>query len=60
MKKSDTVCEDAIAEERFRYYVCFNHLFGLINAFGVNRLIDEKSFAYHDERRAETITGSIR
>lgn len=40
-EKSDTVCEDAIAEERFRYYVCFNHLFGLINAFGVNRLIDE-------------------
>lgn len=40
-EKSDTVCEDAIAEERFRYYVCFNHLFGLINAFGVNGLIDE-------------------
>lgn len=40
-EKSDTVCKDAIAEERFRYYVCFNHLFGLINAFGVNGLIDE-------------------
>ncbi|HZG70903.1 MAG TPA: IucA/IucC family siderophore biosynthesis protein [Chondromyces sp.] len=40
-EKSDTICSDAIAEERFRYYVFFNHLFGLINAFGVNRLIDE-------------------
>jgi siderophore synthetase component len=40
-EKSDTICEDAIVEERFRYYVFFNHLFGLINAFGVNRLIDE-------------------
>ncbi|HWO97830.1 MAG TPA: IucA/IucC family siderophore biosynthesis protein [Bacillus sp. (in: firmicutes)] len=40
-EKSDTICSDAIAEERFRYYVFFNHLFGLINAFGVNRLVDE-------------------
>ncbi|MEJ9210838.1 IucA/IucC family siderophore biosynthesis protein [Bacillus smithii] len=40
-EKSDTVCDDAIAKERFCYYVLFNHLFGLINAFGVNRLIDE-------------------
>ncbi|MCQ6275225.1 IucA/IucC family siderophore biosynthesis protein [Bacillus sp. V3B] len=40
--ESDTVCEDALAEERFRYYVFFNHLFGLVNAFGVSELIDEK------------------
>ncbi|WP_078412074.1 IucA/IucC family protein [Priestia abyssalis] len=40
-EKSDTICSDAIAEERFRYYVFFNHLFGLINAFGVNGLVDE-------------------
>ncbi|MFC0274036.1 IucA/IucC family protein [Metabacillus herbersteinensis] len=40
--ESDTVCEDAVAEERFRYYVFFNHLFGLVNAFGVSELIDEK------------------
>jgi siderophore synthetase component len=41
-EKSDTICSDSIAEERFRYYVFFNHLFGLINAFGVNQLIDEQ------------------
>lgn len=40
-EKSDTVCDDDIAKERFCYYVFLNHLFGLINAFGVNRLIDE-------------------
>ena len=38
---SDTVCDDAVAEERFRYYVIFNHLFGLINAFGTSGLIEE-------------------
>jgi siderophore synthetase component len=40
-EKSDTICADLVAEERFRYYFFFNHLFGLINAFGVNQLIDE-------------------
>lgn len=41
-RESDTVCEDGVAEERFRYYVFFNHIFGLINAFGVSNLIDER------------------
>lgn len=41
-EKSDTICADGIAEERFRYYFFFNNLFGLINAFGVNRLVDEQ------------------
>ncbi|MBT2759087.1 IucA/IucC family siderophore biosynthesis protein [Mesobacillus foraminis] len=42
-EKSDTICIDSIAEERFRYYVFFNHLLGLINAFGANSLIDEET-----------------
>lgn len=41
-EKSDTICADGTAEERFRYYFFFNNLFGLINAFGVNRLADEQ------------------
>ncbi|OMP68749.1 IucA/IucC family protein [Domibacillus epiphyticus] len=45
-EKSDTICADSIAEERFRYYVFFNHMFGLINAFGVNRLIDEQRLLF--------------
>nr|WP_170295544.1 IucA/IucC family siderophore biosynthesis protein [Chengkuizengella sediminis] len=40
-KKSQTTCEDAIADERFRYYFFFNHLFGLMNAFGCSDLIEE-------------------
>ena len=41
-EKSDTICSDDVANERFRYYFFFNNLFGLINAFGVNGLIEEK------------------
>ncbi|MED4163464.1 IucA/IucC family siderophore biosynthesis protein [Halalkalibacterium halodurans] len=45
-EQSDTICSDAVAEERFRYYVFFNHLFGLVNAFGTNRLIDEEQLLH--------------
>ncbi|MFB5661915.1 IucA/IucC family protein [Alteribacillus sp. HJP-4] len=41
-KKSDTICSDAIADERFRYYFFINHLFGLINGFGSTGLIEEE------------------
>lgn len=40
---SDTTCDDDVAEERFRYYFFFNHLFGLINGFGVSGLIEEEN-----------------
>jgi siderophore synthetase component len=39
---SETICGDDVAEERLRYYFFFNHLFGLINGFGVSSLIEEK------------------
>lgn len=41
-EKSNTVCSNAIADERLRYYFYFNHLFGMINAFGTGQLIDER------------------
>ncbi|MDQ1914170.1 IucA/IucC family protein [Paenibacillus sp. GD4] len=41
-EKSFTFCEDAVADERFRYYLIFNHLFGIINGFGTAGLADEK------------------
>jgi spermidine-citrate ligase len=41
-KKSHTICSDAIADERIGYYFLFNHLFGLINAFGTSGLINEE------------------
>ncbi|WP_061809760.1 IucA/IucC family protein [Rossellomorea vietnamensis] len=40
-QESDTTCSDEVAEERLRYYFFFNHLFGLINGFGANGLIEE-------------------
>ncbi|PFR19837.1 IucA/IucC family siderophore biosynthesis protein [Bacillus cereus] len=41
-EKSGNLYDDSIADERFRYYLIFNHMFGLINGFGTSRLIDEK------------------
>ncbi|MGY1422639.1 IucA/IucC family protein [Bacillus cereus] len=39
--KSDTFCSDEVADERLGYYLFFNHLFGLINAFGTSGLVEE-------------------
>ncbi|SDW28072.1 Siderophore synthetase component [Marininema mesophilum] len=41
-EKSQTMCEDHVADERFRYYFFQNHLMGLINGFGVAGLVDEE------------------
>ncbi|WP_408010509.1 IucA/IucC family protein [Pseudalkalibacillus sp. A8] len=41
-RKSNTICSDEVAEERLRYYFLINHLFGLINSFGVSGLIGEE------------------
>jgi spermidine-citrate ligase len=41
--RSYTVCRNAIAaDERLVYYLFINHLLGLINAFGVAGLVDER------------------
>ncbi len=32
--QSDTVCDDAVADERLGYYLGVNHVFGLVGAFG--------------------------
>lgn len=41
-EKSQTVCPDRVVDERFRYYLFFNHLMGLIQSFGANGLIAEE------------------
>ncbi|WP_323185495.1 IucA/IucC family protein [Kitasatospora sp. NBC_01287] len=41
-RDSDTFVEDAVADERFAYYLGINHLLGLIGAFGSQRLADER------------------
>ncbi|MGG3890717.1 IucA/IucC family protein [Metabacillus fastidiosus] len=38
---SQTLCSDTVADERLRYYLIFNHMFGLINGFGSAGLISE-------------------
>lgn len=37
-----TLCPDAVADERIRYYVVLNNAFGVINAFGCAGLVDER------------------
>ncbi|SFG15758.1 Siderophore synthetase component [Halobacillus alkaliphilus] len=50
-EKSDTICADEVADERLRYYFFFNHLFGLINGFGVSGLIEEEKLMDHLRQR---------
>jgi len=40
-ERADTVCLDAIADERLRYYTVCNNAFGVVNALGVAGLADE-------------------
>jgi siderophore synthetase component len=40
--RSDTFVTDAVADERFAYYLGINHLLGLVGAFGSQRLADER------------------
>ncbi|MGW7050355.1 IucA/IucC family protein [Streptomyces sp. NPDC054887] len=39
---SDTFVPDAVTDERFAYYLGINNVFGLIGAFGAQRLADER------------------
>lgn len=40
-ERAGTICPDAVADERIRYYVVLNNAFGVINAFGTAGLVDE-------------------
>ncbi|WP_137290997.1 IucA/IucC family protein [Natronorubrum halophilum] len=40
-ERAGTICPDAVADERIRYYVILNNAFGVINAFGTAGLVDE-------------------
>lgn len=41
-ERADTICRDEVTDERIRYYVIINNVFGLINAFGSAGLVDEQ------------------
>ncbi|WP_339105195.1 IucA/IucC family protein [Haloterrigena salinisoli] len=40
-ERAGSVCPDAVADERIRYYVVLNNALGVINAFGTAGLVDE-------------------
>ncbi|MDT0266178.1 IucA/IucC family protein [Streptomyces sp. DSM 44915] len=42
-ERSDTFVPDRVADERFAYYLGINNVFGLIGAFGAQRLADEQA-----------------
>jgi spermidine-citrate ligase len=39
---SDTVCDDAVADERFGYYLGVNHLLGIVGTLGRDGVADER------------------
>jgi len=39
---SDTICADAVAQERLGYYLVVNNLLGLVGALGVGGVVDER------------------
>nr|WP_285541085.1 IucA/IucC family protein [Streptomyces lavendulae] len=41
-RASDTFVRDAVTDERFAYYLGINNVFGLIGAFGSQKLADER------------------
>ena len=41
-ERADTICADAVADERLRYYVVLNNAFDVVNAFGSADLVSER------------------
>ncbi|MFC7818498.1 IucA/IucC family protein [Streptomyces sp. NPDC057367] len=41
-ERSDTFVADRVTDERFAYYLAINNVFGLVGAFGSQRLADER------------------
>ncbi|MBX0287088.1 IucA/IucC family siderophore biosynthesis protein [Halomicroarcula sp. F28] len=41
-ERADTICDDAVADERLRYYVVLNNALDVVNAFGSAGLVDER------------------
>src|SRR5262249_15143188 len=58
---SDTFVSDEVTDERFAYYLGINNVFGLIGAFGSQRLADERVLLAAFRRfLAEAATGPDR
>ncbi|MFF8292921.1 IucA/IucC family protein [Streptomyces sp. NPDC016309] len=55
--RSDTFVSDDVTDERFAYYLAINNVFGLIGAFGAQRLADERLLLAAFRRFLTTTTG---
>lgn len=42
-EQSETFCEEAVSDERLRYYFFINNLFGVVNALGCGGVADERA-----------------
>jgi siderophore synthetase component len=42
-ERADTVCPEAVSDERLRYYVVLNNAFGVVNALGAGGVVDERA-----------------
>ncbi|MFF5337343.1 IucA/IucC family protein [Streptomyces sp. NPDC013181] len=54
---SDTFVSDAVTDERFAYYLGINNVFGLIGAFGSQRLADEQLLIDAFRRFLKSVSG---
>ncbi|WP_224268756.1 IucA/IucC family protein [Haloprofundus salinisoli] len=41
-ERADTLCPDSVADERVRYYLVLNNVFGVVNALGTGGVADER------------------
>lgn len=50
---SETFCEEAVSDERLRYYLFINNLFGVVNALGCGGVADERALLAEIRRELE-------
>lgn len=56
-ESSETFCEDAVSDERLRYYFFINNLFGVVNALGCGGVADERALIAEIRRELERASG---
>ena len=52
-ERSETFCEEAVSDERLRYYFFINNLFGVVNALGCGGVADERVLLAEIRRELE-------
>ncbi|MDN5698487.1 MAG: hypothetical protein L0G70_11015, partial [Rubrobacter sp.] len=52
-ERSETFCEEAVSDERLRYYFFINNLFGVVNALGCGDVADERELLLEIRRELQ-------